>query len=124
MPRPTKFTPAAIAESRCLVDEGLRPAQIAQRLGYNLNSLRVRCSQLGIRLRPPRPPVRLGHPNRPALEVGQELPVYLSAHATDRLRQRASLNGTTDAELASELLQVIVRDNLFEAVLSDNQDQV
>jgi hypothetical protein len=35
------------------------------------------------------------------------------------LRQQAARNGITDAELASELLKVIARDNLFSAVLSD-----
>jgi hypothetical protein len=35
------------------------------------------------------------------------------------LRQQATLNGMTDAELASELLRVIALDNLFGAVLSD-----
>jgi hypothetical protein len=51
MPRPTILTPAALARVASLVDEGRSAAEIASELGCTLGTLRVRCSQHGIRLR-------------------------------------------------------------------------
>src|ERR1700736_6656163 len=51
MPRPTVLTPAALAQVKTLVKEGVSAAEIAGRMGCTLGTLRVRCSQFGISLR-------------------------------------------------------------------------
>ena len=53
MARPKKLTPIAVAQIPCWVAHGLSAAEIAEKLGCTLGTLRVRCSQLGISLRRP-----------------------------------------------------------------------
>jgi hypothetical protein len=45
------FTASLMAEVAALIEQGLDRAEIAERLGCNIGSLRVRCSQHGISLR-------------------------------------------------------------------------
>jgi hypothetical protein len=51
MARPTVLTPAALAQVKTLVKEGVSAAEIAGKMGCTLGTLRVRCSQFGISLR-------------------------------------------------------------------------
>jgi hypothetical protein len=51
MARPKKLTSIAVAQIPSWVAHGLSAAEIAEKLGCTLGTLRVRCSQLGISLR-------------------------------------------------------------------------
>jgi hypothetical protein len=98
MPR-LKFTPHVLEQIPKLVSDGKSASEIAGQIGCSVDSLRVRCSQLGVTLR------RNG------------LTVRLSRTALDGLRQQAMAEDMSEAGLASALLEVIARDGLYKAVL-------
>jgi len=52
-----------------------------------------------------------------SVEVHIELKVFLPQITTEQLRQRGALRGISGATLASELLVMIARDGLYDAVL-------
>ena len=106
MTRRAILTPQVLAGIPALVAEGLRKSDIAERLGCKESTLQVRCSNAGISLRGRK---RLG------LRVGDQL--TLSHEAMAGLRVRAAALGCTEAQLASDLLEVIARDDLYDAVL-------
>jgi len=96
-----------------LVNQGLSAAEIADRIGCKLGTLRVKCSQCGISLRP--------HSVSGARsEPPSRLRLTLSLGAAMRLRKQAKKEGTSSAKLATEILEVIVRDDLFGAILGRN----
>ena len=97
--RKSKTDPALIPT---LVDEGLSDLEIASRMGWTVGTLRVRCSQLKISLR--RKTI-----NRTQLVLPQDI--------VDQLQQRATTMGVSTSALAVELLEVIARDRLYDAVL-------
>ena len=80
-----------------------RKADIAKRLGCKEDTLQVRCSTAGISLRGRK------------LRVGDQL--KLSHETLVGLRARAASVGCSEMQLASDLLEVIARDNLYSAVL-------
>jgi len=106
MTRRAILTPQVLAGIPALVAQGLRKADIAERLGCKESTLQVRCSNAGISLRGRK---RLG------LRAGDLL--TLSHEAMAALRTRAAASGCTEAQLASDLLEVIARDDLYDAVL-------
>ena len=89
--------------------DGLRAYDIAERLGCNLGTLKVRCSQARISLRPPGS--RRGRPKSDGHTI------TLSRAALTLLRNRAVASGKTEAAIARELIEAIARDNLYDAVL-------
>ena len=97
--RKSKTDPALIP---ALVDAGLSDLEIASRMGWTVGTLRVRCSQLKISLR------------RKTINRGQ---IVLSQAILDQLHQRAAMMGVSTSALAVELLEVIARDRLYNAVL-------
>ena len=97
--RKSKTDPALIPT---LVDEGLSDLEIASRMGWTVGTLRVRCSQLKISLR------------RKTIKRGQ---IVLSQAILDQLHQRAAMMGVSTSALVVELLEVIARDRLYDAVL-------
>ena len=89
---------------RLLVDAGLSSREIADRVGWTIGTLRVRCSQLKISLR------RSGKSkSHICLAVPNAIFGQLQHHAT--------LMGITESELATDLLKTIVQDDLCDAVL-------
>jgi hypothetical protein len=89
-----------------LVGEGLSDLEIADRMGWTVGTLRVRCSQLKISLR------------RKNINRRQ----FVLPQATfDQLHHRAAMMGVSTGTLATELLQVIVRDGLYNAVLDRDE---
>ena len=150
MPRPKLVTSAVINQIELWVNDGLRAAAIAEKIGCTLGTLRVRCSQFGISLRRKKSPVAaVGCPSAPS-ECPQGLPSSLgrkraatplrmvtartAIHAADEeehlvirmpppishlLRRRAAQKGISDCALATMLLEIIVQDDLYEAVLDD-----
>lgn len=105
------------------------------RLGCKVTTLKVRCSQARISLRPPKEAevLRLVPlvPLVPAPKTPKQKRSYafavpttlqLSRVAMSRLRQRAEATGMTEAELVTTLLEVIARDDLYDAVLDTSKD--
>jgi hypothetical protein len=97
--RNSKSDPTLIST---LVQDGLSDLEIANRMGWTVGTLRVRCSQLKISLR------------RKNINSRQ---FVLPQTIFDELQQRAAMMGVSTSALAAELLHAIVRDGLYNAVL-------
>jgi hypothetical protein len=109
-----------------LVQQGLNAEAISARLGCNVGTLKVRCSQAQISLRVPKevkvvPLVSDPKPPQSKRCFAFALPstLQLSRVAMSRLRQRAEAIGVNEAQLASVLLEVIAQDDLYDAVLDN-----
>ena len=102
MTRRAILTPQVLAGIPALVAQGLRKADIAERLGCGESTLQVRCSNAGISLR-----------GRKRLELRAGDQLTLSHEAMAGLRALAAALGCTEAQLASDLLEVIARDDLY-----------
>ena len=112
-----------------LIQQGLNAEAIAARLGCSVGTLRVRCSQAQISLRVPKevkvvPLVPAPTPPKQKRSYAFALPttLQLSRVAMSRLRQHAEAIGVNEAKLASDLLEVIARDDLYDAVLDRTKD--
>jgi hypothetical protein len=106
MTRRAILTPQVLAGIPALIAQGMGRAEIAERLGCKQSTLQVRCSNAGISLR-----------GRKRIELRTGEPLSLSHEALAGLRARAAAMGCSEARLASDLLEVIARDNLYDAVL-------
>jgi hypothetical protein len=87
----------------------MRAHDIAERLGCKISTLKVRCSQARISLRPPGS--RHGRPKN------DERTIRLNRAVLTLLQDRAAASGKTEATLAQELIKTIARDDLYDAVL-------
>ena len=104
------LTKAVLATIPEMVERrGMRADDIAQKLGCNIGTLKVRCCQARISLRPPGS--RRGRP------VSDERTIRLSTATLALLRKRAVASGKTESTLARELIEAIARDDLYDAVL-------
>lgn len=121
---------------RAWLDQGLSDAQIADKLGCTVGTLKVRCSQLGISLRRrrgerpngaihPRPgQARAQRRSKPATSdraPAEKVSVALPSSAFKRLVSRARSSQVSESTLAARLLERIVADDLVEAVLDDDE---
>jgi hypothetical protein len=123
------LTNAVLASIPTLVEQGLNTEAIAARLGCKVSTLKVRCSQAQISLRVPKevkvvplvPLVPALKPPKQKRSYAFALPttLQLSRVAMSRLRQRAEAIGVNEAQLASDLLEVIAQDDLYDAVLDN-----
>ena len=125
------LTRDVMARIPVLVQQGLDAEAIAARLGCNVGTLRVRCSQAQISLRVPKKvnivrlvPAPKPEPPKQKRSYVFALPttLQLSRVAMPRLRQRAKAIGVNEAELASDLLEMIAQDDLYDAVLDRAKD--
>ena len=104
------LTKAVLATIPQMVEQGgMRADDIAEKLGCNIGTLKVRCCQARISLRPPGS--RRGRPK------SDERTIRLSSAALTLLQKRAAASGKSEAALAQELIEAIARDNLYDAVL-------
>src|SRR5690349_22786883 len=104
------LTKAVLATIPEMVAQGnMRADDIAEKLGCNIGTLKVRCSQAKISLRPPGS--RRGRPRT------DERTIRLSGDVMALLQRRAVASGKTGADLARELLETIARDNLYVTML-------
>jgi hypothetical protein len=103
------FTQEVLDSIPVMVEQGLNRDEIAARIGTTTASLQVRCSQRKISLRKsgPRPPKRV------------EMPLTLSNRTVTILQKRAKARGCSEAKLAIDLLEMIVNDDLLDAVLDE-----
>ena len=122
--RPSILTKTVMAGIPVLVQQGLNTKAIAARLGCTVSTLKVRCSQAQISLRVPKevkvvPLAPAPPPPRQKRSYAFALPttLQLSRVAMSRLRQHAEAIGVNEAQLASNLLEVIAQDDLYDAVL-------
>ena len=144
MPRRRLFASATMDQIESRLNEGLSAAAIAEKVGCTLGTLRVRCSQAGVSLRRKKGPVAAqGCPRGPAetprgipsrsgeklaatarSETGaaseeEHLVLRIARPAIQHLRSRAARKGLSDSVLATMLLETIVQDDLYEAVLDE-----
>jgi hypothetical protein len=106
------FSPLVLREISTLVAQGLSAAEIAEKLGCSIGTLRVKCSHHGISLR------RCdGSSTRPGRIPHARIVIQLGRTAAIGLQQRAQTQGTTGPRLAAALIEAIVQDNLYEAVI-------
>ena len=137
MARAKKITPAALEQVARLVDRGLSTSEIAEAVGCTVGTLRVKCSQMGISLRrksrnkagsaatraseQSRAHVSNVHFSRrqaPASRRYQlSVAVSLPQTAVEHLHERAAAKRMSVTALASMLLEIIVRDGLYDAIL-------
>jgi hypothetical protein len=103
--RKNKLDPEIIPE---LVRQGLSNTEIANRMGWTVGTLCVRCSQLKISL-------RRSSKHWPTISLPDDL--------FEQLRQRAAVMGVSTAELVVDLLKEITRDGLYDAVLDGDDVQ-
>ena len=96
---------------RVLVDEGLSAQEIADRVGWSVGTLRVRCSQLKISLR------RSGNSK-------SHICLWVPEAVFGQLQHHATLMGISESELATDLLKTIVQDDLCDAVLDRDATEV
>jgi hypothetical protein len=98
-----------------MVARGRRAPDIADTLGCKLSTLKVRCSQARISLRTPG--------SRRGRTGGDERSIKISKTTLLLLQNRAAASGKTEATVARELLEMIARDNLYDAVLDIDNDK-
>lgn len=94
-----------------LLAEGLDRQQIAERFGTTTASLQVQCCRRGISLR------RADRPKLQKLRL-DAMPIVLRDKRV--LQMKAQALGMDEAKLASKLLNMIIRDDLFVAILDNN----
>jgi len=108
------LTKAVLATIPEMVEQrGMRTHEIAEKLGCKVSTLKVRCSQARISLRPAGG--RHGRSN------SGERTIRLNRAALALLQDRAAASGKTEVALARELIETIARDNLYDAVLDVDQ---
>jgi hypothetical protein len=106
------FSPLVLLEISTLVTQGLTAAEIAEKLGCSIGTLRVKCSNHGISLR------RCdGSSTRSERIPHARIVIQLGRTAAVGLQQKAQTQGTTGPRLAAALIEAIVQDNLYDAVI-------
>jgi hypothetical protein len=113
------LTKSVLAEiPRWISESGLGAAEIADRIGCTLGTLRVRCSHYGISLRQPS---RSRQPRHAGPTPMPDIMLSLPDETLVRLQERAALLGLSDVELVTILIETIDRDDLYSAVLDDSR---
>jgi hypothetical protein len=128
MTRRAIVTPAALELVAKMVEQGVRAADIANEIGCTLGTLRVRCSQSKISLRPVRFTKREGdradYPHSceavsASYHTGRRLSLWLPEEALIQLDEWAAMHGMSKTSLVAKLLVAIARDGLVAAVLDE-----
>jgi hypothetical protein len=106
------FTPNAIDTMRGLAAQGKSASAIAEVIGSTAASVRVKCCHLKITLR---------RPGRHRSQIGGHNEViYLPAADYAALKRKASEMQKSASELSGKLLRAIIRSDIYEAVLDDD----
>ena len=105
------FTPTAVEVVRGLARQGRSASEIANAVGSTPASVRVKCSQLKIKLRRGRRGV-----------LKQRLVIYMRPADYAALERKARQLQTSSVELAGMLLEAIISSNIYEAVLDDREN--
>jgi hypothetical protein len=116
---PTKFSPAVLSRIAGLIQQGTSPQDVAEGIGCKLGTLRVRCSQHGISLRRRNDPLaKMKHKSLVRLTI-----VLLQATA-DALQRRGRKSGMSRTKLAATLIEHIVHDDLYAAVIDADSSEL
>jgi hypothetical protein len=107
---PRMFSPLVFSQIRSFVAQGLSAAEIADRIGCKLGTLRVKCSQRGISL-------RQASATTSGSQFHRRLTISLPENVTLDLQKQADKEEVSEADLVLALLDAIVRDNLYDAVI-------
>lgn len=105
------FSPLVFSKIESLVVQGFRAAEIAEKIGCKLGTLRVKCSQNGISLRR-----RNASPTALKGHFPRRLKISLSQDVAADLQRQADKLGMSDADLAVAILDAIARDDLYDAI--------
>jgi DNA-binding CsgD family transcriptional regulator len=111
------FTPSAINIIRELAGQGKSASEIAEVIGSTTGSVRVKCSQLKIKIKLRRQGQQ-GHIRQIA---GQRLVICLSDAIYAALKRKAADMQKSAVELSGELLDAIISSDIYEAVLDDDK---
>ena len=114
----TIFSSAAVELIRDLADQGKSSSEIAEVIGSTAASVRVRCSQLKIKLTPGRP--RLP-PTRPRQIPEPKLVLYMRPAIYAALKRKAARMRKSPRQLAEALLDAIIKSDLCDAVLDEGE---
>ena len=109
------FTPSAINTIRELAGQRKSASEIAEVIGSTTGSVRVKCSQLKIKLR------RQGQQGHIRQIAGQRLVICLSDAVYAALKRKAADMQKSAVELSCELLDAIISSDIYEAVLDDDK---
>jgi hypothetical protein len=112
--RKALFSPALFIEITKMVEGGLTPPEIATKIGCTLGSLRVKCSQWGISLRRNRAEAN-------QVNLQRRLTIKLSENLALRLQLQAQKSEVSPAKLATLLIEAIVEDELYTAVIDETR---
>jgi hypothetical protein len=105
-------------------EEGLGPAEIAARIGCTVGTLRVVCCRRRISLKPSFDTTRNGHLSVKDTSMQLDLTklgLNLPRLIRHQLKTRATQYGMSELELATVLLETVVRDDLYHAILDDGR---
>lgn len=97
-----RFSKVELEKLKLMSEVGHDGKSIARALNRTPQAIRVKCVELGIRLRPP---------------SMQHRRVKLPLQTWVALRAAAAARGTSPLRLARLLIEIIVKDDLFEAVI-------
>jgi hypothetical protein len=109
-----KLTDEIFALIPSLIEQGKSKAEIAETYGVTVGTLTVQCSRRGVSLRP-------GGKRVPLVTMSLPSPLPLSDETLLALRATAKAMGTDEVSLAGKLLEVIAKDNLYDAVLDTKE---
>jgi hypothetical protein len=93
-----------------LIAEGKTTIEIAALFGVTPGTLKVYCSNRDISL-------RRGGKQRVAERIAKRQPAVAEAMQIVSLRLEAKARGISDLDLVSQLIEIIVKDKLYDAVL-------
>jgi len=110
------FSAAVFTQIARMVEQGLDAREIAAQIGCTLGSLRVKCSQYGISLR--RNSARVND-----LTLPVRLNITISNDIALHLQRQGLKEGLPRTKLAALLIETIVQDELYHAVL-DHESMV
>lgn len=108
--RQPRITVAELDGVPALIEQGLTKQEIADRYNITVGSLTVLCSRRGLSL-------RKGGRHNPPGTVTMPLPINIATMMS--LRQAAVSRGGDTKRLVLDLLERIVSDNLYDAVLDE-----
>jgi len=112
-----KITPEMYANIPALLAEGLDRKQIAERFGVSWNNLQVQCCKRGISLRNP----KRSAPIRKIALQDERLPLGYSK--LQALQDKAVTLGINEVQLVTRLINLIIKDDLFKAVLDVKEEE-
>ena len=105
---------------RWITEEGLRPTEMAARIGCTVGSLRVTCSRYRISLR--QLINRKTYSSQPPIRADSTLLVLkLPEDMRGRIQAEAASLGASEVDFVTRLLQTIDSDDLYSAVLDESR---